>query len=91
MRDNQKLPTPIITPTSKEFDGGHDEPLTPAKSREEAVDVRAVGNAVALRSRPLCPRPGFAAERGLLLVDTKYEFGTDENGTIILADDNPHA
>ena len=29
MRDNEKLPTPIITPTSKEFDGGHDEPLTP--------------------------------------------------------------
>ena len=29
LRDNQKLPEPIITPTSKAFDGGHDEPLTP--------------------------------------------------------------
>ena len=88
MRDNEKLPTPIITPTSKEFDGGHDEPLTPS----EIVDKKLLTSeqwdtlsryALALFSRG----QQLAAERGLILVDTKYEFGTDENGTIILADE----
>ncbi len=37
MRDNQILPEPIITPTSKEFDGGHDEPLTPAEIIEHGL------------------------------------------------------
>ncbi len=44
LRDNQPLPAPIITPTSKAFDGGHDEPLTAAQIvRTGPADPRAVG------------------------------------------------
>lgn len=88
MRDNQKLPTPIITPTSKEFDGGHDKPLTPAEIVEEKLLTAEQWETLSRYALALFARgQELAAERGLILVDTKYEFGTDENGTIILADE----
>ena len=88
LADNQKLPHPIITPTSKAFDGGHDEPLTPAEIIEQGLLTKAQwdtlsGYALALFARG----QEIAAERGLILVDTKYEFGVDGEGTIILADE----
>ena len=88
MRDNQKLPHPIITPTSKAFDGGHDEPLTPdeilAKGLLTAEQWETVsGYALALFARG----QKVARERGLILVDTKYEFGLDGEGRVILADE----
>ncbi|MFN4173333.1 MAG: phosphoribosylaminoimidazolesuccinocarboxamide synthase [Pseudorhodobacter sp.] len=88
LRDNAALPSPIITPTSKAFDGGHDEPLTAAQIVENGLLTRAQWDrvseiALALFDRGQC----MAAERGLILVDTKYEFGTDADGTILLADE----
>lgn len=88
MRDNQVLPEPIITPTSKEFDGGHDEPLTPAEIIEKKLLTETQWQTLSAYALALFKRgQEIAAERGLILVDTKYEFGTDENGTIILADE----
>ncbi|KPF60189.1 MULTISPECIES: phosphoribosylaminoimidazolesuccinocarboxamide synthase [Rhizobium/Agrobacterium group] len=88
MRDNEKLPTPIITPTSKEFDGGHDEPLTPDEIVEKKLLTAEQWETLSTYALALFARgQKLAAERGLILVDTKYEFGTDENGTIILADE----
>ncbi len=88
LRDNEKLPTPIITPTSKAFDGGHDEPLTPAQIVGEGLLTQAQWDTVAKYSLDLFARgQALTAQRGLILVDTKYEFGTDENGTIVLADE----
>ncbi|MGL4197675.1 MAG: phosphoribosylaminoimidazolesuccinocarboxamide synthase [Allorhizobium sp.] len=88
MRDNQKLPTPIITPTSKEFDGGHDEALTPAEIIEKKLLTAEQWETLSHYALALFARgQELAAKRGLILVDTKYEFGTDENGTIILADE----
>lgn len=88
MRDNQKLPQPIITPTSKEFDGGHDEPLTPAEIIEKGLLSEAQWEQLSAYAFALFARgQQKAAERGLILVDTKYEFGTDEAGNIILADE----
>ena len=88
MRDNEKLPTPIITPTSKEFDGGHDEPLTPTEIVEKKLLIADQWETLSRYALALFARgQELAAERGLILVDTKYEFGTDENGTIILADE----
>lgn len=88
MRDNEKLPTPIITPTSKEFDGGHDEPLTPTEIVEKKLLTADQWETLSRYALALFARgQELAAERGLILVDTKYEFGTDENGTIILADE----
>jgi phosphoribosylaminoimidazole-succinocarboxamide synthase len=88
MRDNQRLPAPIITPTSKAFHGGHDEPLTPAEILErklltEAQWAQLSDYALALFARG----QAMAAERGLILADTKYEFGTDASGRIVLADE----
>jgi len=88
LKDNQILPTPIITPTSKAFDGGHDEPLTPAQIVAEGLLTEVQWQTLSAYALKLFARgQEMAAARGLILVDTKYEFGTDENGTIILADE----
>ncbi len=88
MRDNQVLPHPIITPTSKAFDGGHDEPLTPEQIVSEGLLTRQQWDEVSGYALALFARgQKLAAERGLILVDTKYEFGTDAEGNILLADE----
>jgi phosphoribosylaminoimidazole-succinocarboxamide synthase len=88
MRDNQKLPEPVITPTSKEFDGGHDEPLTPTEIVERGLLSETEWETLSRYALALFARgQELAAKSGLILVDTKYEFGTDENGSIILADE----
>ncbi|MES2970347.1 MAG: phosphoribosylaminoimidazolesuccinocarboxamide synthase [Pseudomonadota bacterium] len=88
MRDNQALPHPIITPTSKAFDGGHDEPLTAADIVEEGLLTQAQWDEVSAKALALFARgQAMAAARGLILVDTKYEFGTDLAGNILLADE----
>jgi phosphoribosylaminoimidazole-succinocarboxamide synthase len=88
MRDNERLPQPVITPTSKAFDGGHDAPLTPgeilsARLLTPAQWAQLQEYAFALFARG----QAMAAERGLILADTKYEFGTDADGRIVLADE----
>lgn len=88
LRDNTKLPQPIITPTTKAFDGGHDEPLTEAEILERGLLTperwRTVSDyALALFSRG----QAMAEKRGLILADTKYEFGIDAEGHVILADE----
>ena len=88
LRDNQRLPHPIITPTSKAFDGGHDEPLTPAEITSRGLLSAAQWAELCERAFALFARgQAMAAERGLILVDTKYEFGTDPQGRIVLADE----
>lgn len=88
LRRNEKLPETIVTPTTKGEGGAHDEPV----SGEEIVarrlltaaqweEVRSLALALFARGREL------AARRGLILVDTKYEFGLDADGRITLADE----
>jgi phosphoribosylaminoimidazole-succinocarboxamide synthase len=88
LRDNEKLPQTIITPTTKAFHGGHDEPLTPAEivarnllTEEQWRTVSDYALALFAKGREM------ARARGLILVDTKYEFGMDENGRIMIADE----
>jgi len=88
MRANQRLAQPIITPTTKAAQGGHDEPLTGddvvGRGLLSATEWRTVSDhALALFARG----QAIARERGLILADTKYEFGTDTDGTIVLADE----
>jgi phosphoribosylaminoimidazole-succinocarboxamide synthase len=88
MRDNEKLPQTIITPTSKAFHGGHDEPLTPAEIVEQGLLSEEQWRTVSEYALALFAKGReMARERGLILVDTKYEFGIDENGTIMIADE----
>jgi phosphoribosylaminoimidazole-succinocarboxamide synthase len=88
LRDNQKLPWTIVTPTSKGFDAEHDVPLTPGEitgrgllTAEQWKTASEYALALFARGR------GLAEQRGLILVDTKYEFGLDEAGRIVLADE----
>ena len=88
LRDNQILPAPIITPTSKAFDGGHDEPLTAAEIFAQRLLTRDQWDQVSAHALALFARgQQISADRGLILVDTKYEFGVDSGGTIRLADE----
>lgn len=88
MLDNEKLPEPIITPTSKAFDGGHDEPLTAEDIIEQKLLTKEQWETISSYALRLFARgQEIAASRGLILADTKYEFGTDEAGNIVLADE----
>ena len=88
LRANQRLPAPILTPTSKAFDGGHDEPLTPQDIVARGLLSAAQWSELSEYALALFARgQAMTAERGLILVDTKYEFGTDANGRIMLADE----
>jgi phosphoribosylaminoimidazole-succinocarboxamide synthase len=88
LRDNQELPAAIITPTSKAFDGGHDEPLTADEIVSQCLLTAAQWAEVSAKALALFARgQKMAAERGLILVDTKYEFGLDAEGNILIADE----
>ena len=88
LRDNQRLPAPIITPTSKAMDGAHDAPLTPHQIIAQNLLTKPQWDEVSALTQALFARgQSMAAERGLVLADTKYEFGTDANGRIVLADE----
>lgn len=88
LRDNQELPAAIITPTSKAFDGGHDEPLTADEIVSQGLLTAAQWAEVSAKALALFARgQKMAAERGLILVDTKYEFGLDAEGNILIADE----
>jgi phosphoribosylaminoimidazole-succinocarboxamide synthase len=88
MRDNQILPAPILTPTSKAADGDHDAPLSAHEILSQGLMTRDQWDAVSASALALFARgQKMAADRGLILVDTKYEFGTDLAGRIVLADE----
>ncbi|MDE1172092.1 MAG: phosphoribosylaminoimidazolesuccinocarboxamide synthase [Parvibaculaceae bacterium] len=88
LRDNERLPQPIITPTSKAFDGGHDEPLTPAQIVEQGLLTAAQWETLSAYALALFARgQELAGRNGLILADTKYEFGVDKAGRIVLADE----
>jgi len=88
LKENDKFPTPIITPSTKADNGEHDEDI----SREDilAKGVVAEEDYVILEkyTRALFQRgTEIAASRGLILVDTKYEFGKTKDGKIVLIDE----
>jgi len=88
LRDNEKLPSAIITPTSKAASGGHDEPLSEVEIIDQRLLTQAQWDTVSRYALQLFARgQQRAAERGLILADTKYEFGTAADGAIVLADE----
>ena len=87
MVENEKFPSPIITPTTK-ADVGHDEDIT----RDEILNTNLVSEDDYLKleeyTYALFARgTEIAKQKGLILVDTKYEFGKDSNGVITLIDE----
>ena len=88
MRDNQRLDAPILTPTTKAFDGGHDAPLSPDEIVGWGLLPKARWEELSQYALALFARgQAMAAERGLILADTKYEFGLDAAGRVVLADE----
>ncbi len=88
LKENDKFPTPIITPTTKADNGSHDEDI----SREDILSKGIVTEEDYLvlekYTRALFQRgTEIAASRGLILVDTKYEFGKTKDGVIVLIDE----
>ncbi len=88
MRENEKLPETIITPTTKAAIGGHDEPLAPSEIVGNGILTATQWQSLSDYALGLFRRGrSMAADRGLILVDTKYEFGVDASGRIVLADE----
>ncbi len=88
MTKHQPLPEALLTPTTKAEKGAHDE-LT---SREELIASGAIteelyDHAAALTARLFAEGQRFAATRGLILVDTKYELGLDAQGDLVVIDE----
>src|SRR5690606_34662943 len=86
LRDGDRCPETLFTPSTKAPSGSHDEPIAYA-----AVEA-AVGGDLAARLRDLTVRildrgNEIAGARGILIADTKVEFGRDADGTIVLADE----
>lgn len=88
LKENDKFPEPLITPSTKADNGDHDEDI----SREEILSTSIVSEKDYLiledYTRKLFQRgTEIAASRGLILVDTKYEFGKTKEGKIVLIDE----
>jgi phosphoribosylaminoimidazole-succinocarboxamide synthase len=88
LKKNDKLPVTILTPTTKAEQGGHDAPITPQEivaqgllTQKQWDEVAALSLAIFARGREI------AAKHGLILVDTKFEFGLDGAGKMVLADE----
>ncbi|TSD96530.1 phosphoribosylaminoimidazolesuccinocarboxamide synthase [Skermania sp. ID1734] len=84
--EGSRLPEPIFTPATKAEIGEHDENI------DFAAVVDLVGTEVALRLREdtldtYFRAANFAEDRGIILADTKFEFGVDNNGNLVLADE----
>jgi len=88
LRKHERLPEPLLTPTTKARKGDHDEPV----SRAEVIERGLVSEALYDRAETLSHalfRAGqaWAESRGLILADTKYELGLDDTGTLVVADE----
>ena len=86
LKDGSKLPEPIFTPATKAEIGDHDENIDFARAAQIVGDE----NAAKLRDLTLrlyTKAHDYAATRGIILADTKFEFGTDVDGNILLGDE----
>lgn len=84
LRESDPFPAPIITPSTK-ADEGHDEDITPAEILERGLCTPAEWEAMSRYALALFAEgTRLANERGLILVDTKYEFGRREGGVVLI-------
>lgn len=88
LKENDKFPEPIITPTTKADNGEHDEDISREAILEKGIVSEADYLILEKYTRALFQRgTEIAASRGLILVDTKYEFGKTKDGVIVLIDE----
>jgi phosphoribosylaminoimidazole-succinocarboxamide synthase len=88
LKKNDALPEPIITPTTKGVDGAHDERLTCTEVTEKGLLDAATWEQVQTAALAIFKRgQELARQSGLILVDTKYEFGRAPDGRVLLIDE----
>lgn len=88
MKENDKFPQPIITPATKAEKGDHDEDISREDILKRGIVSEEDYRVLEDYTRKLFQRgTEIAAERGLILVDTKYEFGKTKDGRIVLIDE----
>ncbi|MUH37090.1 phosphoribosylaminoimidazolesuccinocarboxamide synthase [Zobellia amurskyensis] len=88
MKENDKFPEPIITPATKAEMGDHDEDISKEDILKKGIVSKDDYEVLEKYTRALFERgTQIAAERGLILVDTKYEFGKTKDGQIVLIDE----
>jgi phosphoribosylaminoimidazole-succinocarboxamide synthase len=88
MKENDKFPEPIITPATKAQQGDHDEDIAREEILKRAIVSKEDYEILEKYTRNLFKRgTEIAAKRGLILVDTKYEFGKNADGEILLIDE----
>ncbi|MBK7947938.1 MAG: phosphoribosylaminoimidazolesuccinocarboxamide synthase [Deltaproteobacteria bacterium] len=88
LRRHERLPAPLLTPTTKALHGEHDELTSRAELLERGTLSEPLFDAAhALVQRLFAEGTRHAAKQGLILVDTKYELGLDENGELVVIDE----
>lgn len=88
LKENDKFPSPIITPSTKADNGEHDEDISREAILEKGIVSEEDYLVLEKYTRALFERgTEIAASRGLILVDTKYEFGKTKEGKIVLIDE----
>lgn len=88
MKKDQKFDAPILTPSTKAMHGDHDESVSREEILERGVITEEQFDLMAEASMKLYARGvDIAAKQGVILVDTKYEFGVDASGEIVLIDE----
>jgi phosphoribosylaminoimidazole-succinocarboxamide synthase len=86
LKQAEKLPQPIFTPASKAPAGQHDENITYAEV-EKIVGARLAAQVRATAIRLYAEAADYARSKGIVIADTKFEFGTDDNGRLYLIDE----
>ena len=88
MKENDRFPEPIITPTTKAAVGTHDEDISKEEILSQGIVSKEDYEVLEKYTRALFQKgTEIAASRGLILVDTKYEFGKTKEGKIVLIDE----
>ncbi|MHA7829977.1 MAG: phosphoribosylaminoimidazolesuccinocarboxamide synthase [Flagellimonas sp.] len=88
MKENDRFPEPIITPATKAEKGDHDEDISKEDILKRGIVSKDDYEVLEKYTRALFQRgTEIAAKRGLILVDTKYEFGKTKDGEIVLIDE----
>jgi phosphoribosylaminoimidazole-succinocarboxamide synthase len=88
LRRHERLPEPILTPSTKALHGDHDVSASRAEILAEGrIDARDFDAAAEIARALFAYGQRWCAERGLILVDTKYELGKDRSGRIVVIDE----
>lgn len=88
LKKNDPLPAPIVTPTTKARDGGHDERLSSAEvTKRGLVEPELWSEVCSVAIKLFVRGQEIASQAGLILVDTKYEFGLDNEDNLCLIDE----